>query len=65
MKYIKPNSMTWWMSVLPIAAGIIVATADLHGQLALVAVVDSLTGGAEPAILINAGLAGIGLRAAL
>lgn len=65
MKYIKPESFTWWMSLIPVIAGIIVATADLHGQVALVAVVNSLTGGAEPAILINAGLAGIGLRAAL
>lgn len=65
MKYIKPTSFTWWMSLLPIAGGIIVATADIHGQAALVMSINNLTGNAEPAILINAGLVGIGMRAAL
>jgi hypothetical protein len=65
MKYFKPTSLTWWMSFLPIAGGIIIATADIHGQAALVTSVNNLTGNVEPAVLINAGLVGIGLRAAL
>lgn len=66
MKYIKPYSLTWWASVAPLVAGLILATEPLHGAAGLVGVVRELVGAdIEPAYLINAGLAGIGLRAAL
>lgn len=65
MKYFKPKSVTWWASVAPLVAGMIVATEPLHGLTAAVDVINAITGNASPAILINAGLAGIGLRGAL
>jgi len=65
MKYIKPTSLTWWASFIPMIAGVFVATLPLHGNASLVAMIDQLTGGVEPTVLINAGLAGIGLRAAV
>lgn len=64
-KYVKPGSVTWWASVMPILAGVTVATEPLHGLTDVVTTVNNMTGSASPAILINAGLAGIGIRGAL
>jgi hypothetical protein len=66
MKYIKLNSVTWWASVAPLSAGLFLAIAPLWAETAeIVAVVKSLTGSVPPAVLINAGLAGIGIRGAM
>jgi len=65
MKYWKPTSLTFWASFIPMIAGIFVATLPVHGAANLVAMIDTLTGGVEPIVLINAGLAGIGMRAAV
>lgn len=65
MKYIKPNSLTWWCSFAPVCAGLFIATLPIHGLNAWVASLDAITGGLEPAVLINAGLVGIGMRGAL
>lgn len=65
MKYLKPRSLTWWASVAPAVAGLIVASEPLHGFSAIVQTINSVTGHTPPALLINAGLAGIGLRGAL
>ena len=64
-KYFKPQSVTWWASIVPLILGLFLATADLHGLTALVAVVQEVTGGMGAYALINAGLAGIGLRGAV
>lgn len=64
-KYIKPQSVTWWASVLPLVAGLVVATEPLHSLSAIVSSINHITGGVAPAVLINGGLAGIGLRGAL
>ena len=64
-KYIKPDSLTWWASFAPILAGVVVASEPLHGLSDVVATVNNMTGHMSPAILINAGLAGIGLRGAV
>ena len=64
-KYIKPKSLTWWASVVPLVAGTIVATGPLHGVEEIVQTIDNFTGNMQPALLINMGLAGIGLRGAL
>lgn len=64
-KYVKLGSVTWWASVMPILAGVTVATEPLHGLTDVVTTVNNMTGSASPAILINAGLAGIGIRGAL
>ena len=65
MKYVKPKSLTWWASLIPMLAGAFVATLPFHGAANLVAMIDQLTGGVEPIVLINAGLVGIGMRAAI
>lgn len=64
-RYIKPRSLTWWASAAPLVIGMIIATEPLHGLAALAATLRNITGDTPPAMLINAGLAGIGLRGAL
>lgn len=65
MKYFKPTSLTWLASVTPLIAGLVVASEPLHGLADVVATVNNMTGHLSPAVLINAGLAGIGLRGAV
>ena len=65
MKYLKPKSLTWWASFAPLLAGLLVASAPLHGFSALVDTVNNMTGGIPSFVMINAGLAGIGVRAAI
>ena len=64
-KYFKPKSLTWWSAVFPLVAGLVVASLPIHGLDALVRTIDSVTGGVAPAILINAGMVGIGVRGAM
>lgn len=65
-KYFKPKSLTWWGSVIPLIAGAVSAASAAVPALAPAKVViDAATGGLSPAILINAGLVGIGVRGAL
>lgn len=65
MKYLKVKSVTWWASVVPLAAGVFLALEPVHGLTAWAAAVSSATGEVPPAALINAGLFGIGLRGAI
>ena len=66
MKYLKPKSLTWWAGFVPLAAGVIAALSDVLPALAPArAVIDAMTGHAEPAVLVNAGLVAIGLRGAV
>lgn len=64
-KYIRPRSLTWWASIAPLSAGVFKASAPAHGMDMPVEVIDQMTGNMTPAMLINLGLAGIGLRGAL
>ena len=64
MKYIKPKSLTWWASVSPLLCGVFMASEPLHGQSAIVEALRNATGLTAP-VLINMGLAGIGIRGAL
>ena len=64
-KYLKPYSLTWISSVVPLIAGVFVATEPLHGLAAWVQSVNAMTGDMHPAVLINLGLVGIGLRGAV
>lgn len=65
-KYLKPTSLTFWASALPLLLGVAKAIAFVvpHGE-TVEQIIDNLTGGIDAYILINTGLAGIGLRAAL
>lgn len=65
MKYVKPDSLTWWASLAPLLAGAIVATEPLHGQSAIVTTINNFTGNMSAAVMINAGLIGIGVRGAI
>lgn len=65
MKYVKPKSLSWWASLVPLIAGLFMAGEPVHHLAQYVSVVKALFGGAEPAVLINAGLIGIGLRGAI
>ena len=63
-KYFKPKSLTWWASVTPLVCGVFMATEPLHGLVEVVASLKNATGLTAP-VLINMGLAGIGLRGAV
>lgn len=65
MKYIKPKSLTWWASFVPLAAGCVVAAEPLHEMAKVVASINNASGDMSAAMLINIGLAGIGIRGAL
>lgn len=64
-KYFKPKSLTWWSSFVPLVAGLTIATLPLHGWAGGVAAINAVTDGMSAAMLINLGLAGIGLRGAI
>lgn len=65
-KYIKPKSITWWASVVPLLVGLVKGAAVGFPELQTVTLIlDQYDGGLTPAALINIGLAGIGLRAAI
>lgn len=65
MKYIKPKSLTWWASMVPLVAGLVVASEPLHLWSAGVETINQISGGIPAVAMINAGIAGIGLRAAV
>lgn len=65
-KYFKPGSLTWWASVTPLLAGIVLALSAAIPALApVVAVINAASGGLPAPVLINMGLIGIGLRGAV
>lgn len=63
-KYVKLNSLTWWAAFVPLCLGVFMATEPMHHMADAVLAVRNATGMTAP-ILINAGLAGIGLRGAV
>ncbi len=64
-KYIKPKSLTWLASALPILAGLFIASEPVHHLADWAKAVSMIFGGTSPYLLINAGLVGIGLRGAV
>jgi len=64
MKYVQTKSLTWWSAFVPLACGVFIASEPLHGLSSAVASVKNATGLTAP-VLINIGLAGIGLRGAI
>lgn len=64
-RYFKPKSVTWWSSLVPIILGLIVAFEPLFPNPILSEIVFNLTGGISPAMLINMGLVGVGIRGAI
>lgn len=64
-KYIKPKSLTWWSGVVPLVAGLVVASEPLHGLSGLVATINAVTGDIPAAGMITYGLTAIGVRGAV
>ena len=65
-KYIKPHSLTFWAGVAPLASGLIIAASHGVPEIEpLASVLQSVFGDISAGVLINTGLAAIGLRAAL
>ncbi|OYX41759.1 MAG: hypothetical protein B7Z02_14185 [Rhodobacterales bacterium 32-67-9] len=64
-KYIKPRSLTWLASALPLLAGLFIAFEPVHHLADWSKAVSLTFGGTSPYLLINAGLVGIGLRGAV
>lgn len=63
-KYVKPKSLTWWASIAPLFAGLFMASVPIHGMAGLADSIGNATGLSAP-VLINMGLAGVGLRGAI
>lgn len=63
MKYVKLKSLTWWSSVVPLGMGLFISTEPVHHLTAYVDSAREMTQLPAP-VLINMGLAGIGLRGA-
>ena len=63
-KYIRPTSLTWWSAVVPLLCGLFMAFEPVHGMSDLAEAIKNATGMSAP-VLINIGLAGIGLRGAI
>ena len=63
-KYFKPLSVTWWASVTPLLCGLFMASVPVHGMTDIAESISNATGLSAP-VLINMGLAGIGLRGAI
>lgn len=64
-RYVKPLSLTWLASALPLLAGLFIAFEPVHHLSDYVRAVSLTFGGTSPYLLINAGLVGIGLRGAI
>jgi lysylphosphatidylglycerol synthetase-like protein (DUF2156 family) len=64
-KYFRPKSVTWWVSVIPLIAGLLLAFAQAFAWLPIVALITTFAPGATPSVLVYAGLMGIGLRGAI
>ena len=64
-KYYRPKSVAWWASVTPLILGVILAVAQALGWTPVVAIIDTFAPGMSPAVLVNLGLFGIGLRGAI
>lgn len=65
-KYVKPKSLTWWASVVPLIAGFVLAVSSaVPGLETLNGLVQGFFPEATAVELINVGLIGIGLRGAI
>ena len=65
-KYLKPKSLTFWAGAVPLLSGLLMAGSKVIPQLQPVSIVlDAIYGGTSPSALINAGIAAIGIRAAV
>ena len=65
-KYYKPDSVTWWVGVAQIAAGLALSVSgNVDAYNTLYAVLNDVVGGMTPYQLIFAGTGLIGIRAAL
>lgn len=64
-KYFKPRSLTWWASFAPLAMGVFLGFEPIHGMTDWADAIRNMTGGVQPYLLINSGMAGIGIRGAI
>lgn len=65
-KYFKPTSLTWWAAVFPLVGGLLLMISKIiPGLEDVAAAVNTFWPGADGVVLINIGLAGIGLRGAM
>jgi hypothetical protein len=65
-KYVKPKSITWWASVFPLLAGLVLAvTSAVPGLEGVGALINGFFPEMGAVALINLGLVGIGLRGAV
>jgi len=65
-KYFKPNSVTWWVGIAQIAAGLALAVfGNVDTLFTLHAVLNDMVGGGSPYAFIMAGMDLIGLRSAV
>jgi len=63
-KYFKPKSLSWWSGIAMVLSGAFMAFTPMHAMDELSEAIRMLYAGVSPAVLINSGLAIIGLRGA-
>lgn len=65
-KYLQTKSLTWWVSFIPLIAGaFLYLSKAVPGLDDLVAAINVIYPNADAGVLINLGLAGIGIRGAI
>lgn len=65
MEYVKFKSVTWYASMAPLLAGLFIATEPMHKMTDMATSVSAMFGDVSPFVLINTGIAGVGLRKAI
>lgn len=68
-RYIKPKSVSWWASLVPLLAGIVLAIGEAFPEVMVlsraVIFINAISGGITPFVMVNIGVAGIGFRGAV
>lgn len=65
-KYLQTKSLTWWVSFIPLIAGaILYLSAVFPGMQGVIDAIHVIYPNADAGVLINLGLAGIGIRGAI
>ena len=67
MKYVKPQSLTWWAGFVPLIGGVVVAAADtiVPALTPLASFINALSGGMSASVMMGWGAGLIGLRGAM
>jgi hypothetical protein len=63
--YFKPRSLTFWAGAILVVCGVFLAAEELHGLVKITGFLREIYGHTAPGVMINNGLAIIGIRRVL